>query len=103
MKRAKASILWVNNDDGKRLVTPAVGSLYYPLIYLDDSIVDTGWSIKFLVTESDAEDLCVIVFSMLVNNQASMNFFDNLIPGSRFYLTEGKTKVAEGIIQEIID
>ena len=107
MKYATASIIWEKNENGDRLINPTVGSFYYPLIYLDNSfvnrIINKGWSIKFLVTEADRNDLCTIKFRMLVNNQESLIFFDKLRPGSRFYLTEGRRKVAEGRIQEIVE
>lgn len=98
MDYKKAIIRWHNKGKcGLSRRIPS-GVMYYPTILLDNDLQNDLWSICFEVTEIDEHGESEIEFTMLVNNMVTNEFFQKLITGTTFSLTEGTKIIATGYI-----
>lgn len=96
MESKKAYIYWTHPEHKHRKLP--LGIYYTPHIVRKDDPFQVHWSVRFAITEENQSDHGPIEFNMLVDNDATRLFFDELKPNTRFVLLEALTEVAHGHI-----
>ena len=98
MKHINAIIRWNTATNGERIRNLPVGSVYFPVIFIPDRMVDGMWSVRFIITEANSMNESNIVLTMLVDNLDSRAFSQKLNAGIHFLLFEGNVVVASGVV-----
>lgn len=93
-----SQIEWLDFSEGGRKVIPEEGARYGPLIELDDYELESEsrWSVVFVCPNFDKTNK--IIFSFLSDSAPE----NRIEIGHRYYLYEGRKKVATIIVEKII-